>query len=167
MGLKNRLVTLSVIFLAAMPLGLQAATDEIEKEEIANNKASDAPGWADAVKAKYNLTDEQMTTLSTSGVSKSQMAVVADLAQKSGKSIDDILKMRVEQKMGWGKIAKDLGLPPGSIGHSISSLRHDVKEVRQEAKEQRKEDRKEERAERKEDRAEKRAERKDNRGKKP
>ena len=167
MSIYNIVMSFSVVVLAAMPLGLRADTDEIEKEEVANTQAAEKPGWSDAIKTKYNLTDEQMTQLNNSGISKSQMAVVADMSQQSGKSIDDILKMRTEQKMGWGKIAKELGLHPGTIGKSISSLRHEIRDERKADRHELRDKRKEARADRKEERAEKRAERKENKGKKP
>ena len=75
--------------------------------------------------------------------------------------------MLTEQEMGWGKIAKELGVSPSVIGQSVSSLRSEVKgekldkkgllkdekkearEARKAEREQRKQDRKEAKAERK------------------
>ena len=45
------------------------------------------------------------------------------LAELSGKTKEEILKMRTEQQMGWGAIAKSLGVPPRELGQAIRSDR--------------------------------------------
>ncbi len=47
------------------------------------------------------------------------------LAELSGKTTEEISQMRTEQKMGWGAIAKALGVPPRELGQTI---RNDRKE---------------------------------------
>ena len=39
-----------------------------------------------------------------------EIALAYNLAHASGRSVDEILTMRLNQKMGWGKIAKTLGV---------------------------------------------------------
>jgi hypothetical protein len=86
---------------------------------------TDQPKWHSSIKEKYALTDEQMKTLKDSGLNYPQIVRVAQLAKSSSKPIGDILAMRVDQKMGWGKIAKELGVPPGELGKAIASMRQE------------------------------------------
>jgi hypothetical protein len=108
--------------------------DAIEKEDAASQADKDHPQWTQALKDKYSLTDAQIQTMKDKGISSPQMAMVAGLAAKSGKTIDEVLKMRTDDKMGWGKIAKTLGVHPGEIGKSVAELRHQVRDSRQEAR---------------------------------
>lgn len=121
----------------------------IEKEETASEATKDRPEWLSSIKTQYKLTDAQVQTLKDSGISYPQMAMTASLADKSGKSIDEVLKMRTESKMGWGKIAKELGVHPKEIGQSVASLRHEIQAEKREAKMERKLERKEAKLERK------------------
>lgn len=112
---------------------------------------ADEPGatWASEVQTKYTLTDAQMKTMTDAGIQGSQLAIAAEFSKASGKPIEDIVRMRTAEKSGWGKIAKDLGLPPSTIGKSVSSLRHDINAAKREKREERREARKQQREERK------------------
>lgn len=79
--------------------------------------------WNGLLQRKYSLTDEQMQSLNNSKLPDSQKAQVAQLAKSSGKSIDEVLKMRTEDKIGWGKIAKTLGVHQGEIGKAVSEMK--------------------------------------------
>ena len=125
--------------------------EEISKEEQAAQPIADKPDWVPALKEKYNLTDEQIKTMQDKGLNKPHMAFTAQLAKSSGKSIDEVIKMRQDQKMGWGKIAKELGVSPGELGGAVAGMRKDINEKRFEAKH----------TEKMEARAERKAERKD------
>lgn len=142
---------------------------EVQKVEDAEAKSpSNQETWASAVKTKYALTDAQMTQLDTAGIKGPHLAFTAELAKASGKSLEEITQMRTTEKMGWGAIAKKLGLPPGSLGQSVSSLRHELKDNRGQAKKDEKmaarEERKQMKAERKEERKKEREARKEARG---
>jgi hypothetical protein len=131
---------------------------EIEKQEAAEAKSpASQETWSAEVKTKYSLTDDQMKAMQTAGLHGPQLAIAAELAKASGKSIDQVIQMRTTEKMGWGKIAKTLGLPPGSIGQSVASLRHDLHEKREDKREEKKEKR-DEKMQRKKDDKEDRAE---------
>jgi hypothetical protein len=100
------------------------AEEDVEKDETVVE--TEKPKWTSAIQQKYSYTDEQMKTLTDSGLNHAQMAKAAALSSKSGKTLDEVLKMRTEQKMGWGKIAKELGVHPSEIGKGVSSLRHEM-----------------------------------------
>jgi hypothetical protein len=86
--------------------------------------AADA-AHVEKLQTEYKLTDAQAASLKNSGLPDSQLAVAArlftDLPKGSTTTIDDILKMRQEQHMGWGEIAKKLGVPPKEIGQAIAA----------------------------------------------
>lgn len=145
---------LAFIFAALLmfQFSIASESDEQTDQQLENLDKSEVKDdyWANQLKTKYNLTDEQVTKLQTSSISRPQMAMVAELAQKSNKSIDDVLRMRIEDKMGWGKIAKELGLHPKTIGQSVSQMRREAKAERRkmndknrEEKQSRREDRQE------------------------
>src|SRR6516164_3779180 len=76
--------------------------------------------WADddylnSIKDNYELSDEQMTVLKNSGLPDPQIGMVAQLAKSSGKDLEEIIKMKTESNMGWGEIAKQLGVNPKDI----------------------------------------------------
>lgn len=136
--------------------GADASDDSLATQEQTLDQNSKRAGYEADLKEKYGLTDDQLKALHEKGMNNSQITIAAALAKASGKSVEDVEKMRVDQKMGWGKIAKELGVHPGEIGQSISAM-HNERESKVEARkarEDRRADRQERRAERKQDRAE-------------
>ena len=133
-----------------LPMAFGNETGEIEAAETNSEKTPvAAPKWASEVQTKYNLTDAQMKTYTDAGFKVPQLAIAAELAKGSGKTPEEIVKMRTTDKMGWGKIAKTLGLPPSSIGQAVSSLHHDLSDKRHEKRDEMKKEKEEKKAERK------------------
>ncbi|WP_374030065.1 hypothetical protein [Bdellovibrio bacteriovorus] len=159
---KKALLLLLVCALAS-PLMAQAE-DEIATAETQISEEATKPDYVSRLKEKYNLTDEQIQAMKDSKISESQFAVVGAMAKESGKTVEEILKMRTEDKMGWGKIAKELGLHPKMIGQSVSSMQRqddvEAKKERKEAREARKEERKQKREDKKQARKEARSQKK-------
>lgn len=145
-----------------------ARADDAQTTQAADLDADDdkpvggaeQPRWTEQVKAKYNLTDEQVKNLTDAGLHGPQMAKAAALAQASGKPLADVIHMRTEDKMGWGKIAKALDVHPSTIGQAVAGLRREVKADRKADKAERKAEKKAEKEQRK---AEKKAEREERR----
>lgn len=144
--------TMSLALLLALSPGFAFAEDDpIAQQETSLQEEAKKPGYTDQLKSRYNLTDEQLKAMHDKGMNDSQITIAAQLSQSSNKPIDDILKMRLDQKMGWGKIAKELGVHPGEIGKGISSMHNgDKKEAKMEEKKDKMEARAEKRAEKKE-----------------
>jgi hypothetical protein len=148
---------LALLLVLAAPSAWSAESDPIATEETAASSTADSSKWDAALKEKYSLTDQQLADLRAKGLTNPQIAIVSQMALSSGKTSDEILKMRLEQKMGWGKIAKELGLHPGEIGRSVSSIRHAWKDdgtgteldARKERRRERREERRMERQSRK------------------
>ncbi|MGZ3771152.1 MAG: hypothetical protein ACXVCP_15845 [Bdellovibrio sp.] len=151
MNIYKKLILLLGVAMLTNPI-IAKAEDEIEKAETQISKEASQPDFINKLKEKYNLTDEQVKKLQDSKLPEPQLAIVAALAKESGKSIDDILKMRTEKKEGWGKIAKELGLDPKLIGQSVAAMHRqnedkDKKEDKKEKREAR-QDKKDQRDER-------------------
>lgn len=105
--------------------------------------------YRERLQAKYNLSPEQMKSLTDSNLPDSQLVKVAQLSKSSGKSIDEVLKMRNEQKMGWGKIAKILGVHPGELGRANSEMKKEGHEKHKDKHDDKREDKREEKREEK------------------
>jgi hypothetical protein len=86
--------------------------------------ANDSQTSLTGLQKEYKLTDAQVSELKNSGLPNSQLAMVAGLYSKlpqgSTVTMSDILKMRGDH-MGWGEIAKKLGLPPKDIGQAVAA----------------------------------------------
>ena len=99
---------------------------------------------ADAAFAVEETTAPPVTTqveTETKVVSKQDQIRIDHLAELSGKSKEEILKMRTEQHMGWGAIAKALGVPPGELGQGIKKDRKERNSTNKLEKDERKEQR--------------------------
>lgn len=55
---------------------------------------------------------QEVTTYRGRNMGNGEIALAYNLAHASGRPVSDILHMRYDQKMGWGKIAKTLGVKP-------------------------------------------------------
>lgn len=135
--------------------------DVLQQEEAAAKEIKDRPEWTAQIKKQYSLSDEQIKTMKDQGLTHPQMAMAAGIAQKSGKPLDEVLKLRADGTKGWGQIAKELGVQPGEIGKSVAEIRHQIRDARKDRRSGRRENRSERRIERKErqlERREKRAE---------
>ncbi|UOF01271.1 hypothetical protein [Bdellovibrio reynosensis] len=160
----NKKLVLSVLLVALTNPLLAKAEDEITAAETQITEEATKPDYEARLKEKYSLTDEQLQAMKDSKISESQFAVVGALSKASGKTVDEILKMRTEDKMGWGKIAKELGVAPKEIGQAVSGMHrqdekaHEKHAEKKEMREARKEERKQMRAEKKQDRKEARKE---------
>lgn len=158
---------LALIVLASSPLLYSGIARGDDVDDIDAQEASEAKAplpketWATEVQSKYTLTDAQMKTMTDAGFQGPQLAIAAELSKASGKPIEDIVRMRTTEKSGWGKIAKELGLPPGTIGKSVAGLRHDLHEKKLEKREEKREAKLEKREEKRERREQKREQRRD------
>jgi len=67
---------------------------------------------------------QEVTTLKTRNLGYGEITLAYNLAHSSGRPVNEILAMRFDQKMGWGKIAKQLGVKlHGSADRSVQILR--------------------------------------------
>ena len=168
--MKFNKMIFALLAVAMLSPGLAfSETDELQETENGLEAPSKDPAFAERVESKYKLTDEQMKSMTDAGLHGPQLAMAAQLSASSGKPLADIIKMRTEDKMGWGKIAKELGVKPGEIGQSVASLRRDShadKDAMKEAKSDRKQLRDEKKAEHRARAEERKEERKEAHSKK-
>ena len=123
MKLNKTIYTMLAFVILAAPMA-HSEIDELQRTEASLEASAKDPSFSQNVQSKYKLTDAQMKAMGDAGVKGPQLAMTAQLAASSGKSIDEIIKMRTDGKMGWGKIAKELGVSPSEIGQSVASLKH-------------------------------------------
>ena len=90
--------------------------------------------WNVLLQKKYNLTDVQMKALTDAKLAEPQMAMAAQIAKTSNKSIEEVLKMQSEKKMGWGALAKELGVAPKELGQAVSEMKRARNEERKKLK---------------------------------
>lgn len=165
---KKLLLTLGfALSLTTMPTTV-FADDELTQAETSLSEDVKQPNYEAALKDKFGLTDAQLKTMHDKGMNNQQITMAAALSKESGKTVDEIVKMRTEDKMGWGKIAKELGVKPGTIGQSIAGMRHDVNEKRAEKRSEKVDEKQAKRDEKREEKREarelKRTERKEKKG---
>lgn len=113
--------------------------------------------WMELIQRKYNLNETQTKALADSKMPDPHLAQAAELAKLSNKPVEEILKMRLEQKMGWGQIAKQLNIHPGELGKAVSSLRKEQSDERKKERDEKKRAEKEKNEADKKAREEKRA----------
>lgn len=133
------------------------ADDELSQTESSLNDDVKKPNFEAAIKEKYSLSDDQLKVMHDKGMNDQQITIAAQLSKDSGKTIEEVTKMRTEDKMGWGKIAKQLGVPPKQIGQGVASMHHELNEE----KDEKRDDKKEAREDKQEERHRKRDEKRD------
>ncbi len=117
-----------------LALGLTLVASPVVAEDAAK---VDKPEYYSTLQTEYKLTDEQIKSMTDKGLKGNDQVRVARLASKSGKTLDEVMKMRLEQKMGWGKIAKELGVDSKEIGQAVSDAnkaKHEEKKAEKAAK---------------------------------
>lgn len=129
---------------------------DLDKEDAASAPVKNSKNWAPALQEKYSFTEQQMQQMRSGGLTYPQMAMIGGLAEKSGKTPEEVMKLRTEKRMGWGAIAKELGVPPREIGQSVAALRRERVEARKEMHKERREERREKHMEKHAERMERR-----------
>lgn len=117
-----------------LALGLTLVASPVMAEDAAEGGK---PEYYSTLQTEYKLTDDQIKSMTDKGLKGHDQVRVARLASKSGKTLDDVMKMRLEQKMGWGKIAKELGVDSKEIGQAVSDAnkaKHEEKKAEKAAK---------------------------------
>ena len=76
---------------------------------------ADPSGFRARIATRFNIGDAQITTVLSNFPKPADAYVALRLGEMSGKPIDDVTTRYKESKgMGWGKLAKSLGIKPGS-----------------------------------------------------
>lgn len=102
--------------------GDEAAPDEPTAEEQAADEEAGTPAGAQRVTQRlateFNVPAEQVTSLREEGMGYGEIHHALSLAEQmpggiTDANVDQIVTMRQEQKMGWGRIAQELGTKLG------------------------------------------------------
>jgi len=76
---------------------------------------ADPSGFRARIATRFNIGDAQITTVLSNFPQPADAYVALRLGEMSGKPIDIVTTRYQESKgMGWGKLAKSLGIKPGS-----------------------------------------------------
>jgi hypothetical protein len=76
---------------------------------------ADPSGFRARIATRFNIGDAQITTVLSNFPQPADAYVALRLGEMSGKPIDVVTTRYQESKgMGWGKLAKSLGIKPGS-----------------------------------------------------
>ncbi len=131
--------------------------DAMAAEESAPEASKDHPKMREALKTKFNVTDAQIQSMLDKGMKFHGVAMAAVMASKSGKSIDEVAKMRTEGKMGWPKIAKELGVTMKDVSQAVKEMKKEIREKRHAERDARHEKREEKREAKHQERAHKKS----------
>ncbi len=106
-----KLTGLSVIIFSLAGILFAQETDT----PYSDNSSGDAPIMnVDKLAETYRISVDSVYVLRESySLGYGEISHALAMAEKSGKSAEDILRMKTEEKKGWGLIAEEQGLKPG------------------------------------------------------
>lgn len=88
---------------------------EASLNDIGASAKLDLPGFTAEVTLQWGIPAAKVQTTLSQGLAPAEVYLAAGLASVSGKPIDLVVETyRKNKAKGWGAIAKDLGIKPGS-----------------------------------------------------
>ena len=120
------LILLFCVFISPV-LGQYKTGDNEFDRDLAEMDARAAISFDDfrvGIEANYNITEKKLNYLSVEvGMSAGDIYMTVELAKVTGKSVNDIIYLYRQNKgKGWGVIAKEAGVKPGSAEfHAMKS----------------------------------------------
>ena len=130
-------ITAGMLLLSLVLVGAAWSAESKEEQDIKKqaSEISDTAGTphgmmivTDRLKTEFNVTDDQIKALREKQLGYGEIAVVFSIARTMSGGITDenvtsIMTMRQGPPvMGWGKIAKDLGLNLGSVVSDVKRM---------------------------------------------
>ncbi len=108
----------SAIFSHAQILSFSASTGDVEIDgvltEVHNNAVIDIVSFKKDVAVTFSISAKKID-LTLQILSPGDLYMAAQVAATTNKPFDDVVKTyQSNKKKGWGNIAKDLGIKPGS-----------------------------------------------------
>ncbi len=89
--------------------------------------SADPSGFRARLISRFKIGHAQVQTVISQVNSESDAYMVFRLGELSHRPINDVLNVyRTNQHQGWGKMAKDLGIKPGSRGFHALKQGHDL-----------------------------------------
>ncbi|MFC1586072.1 hypothetical protein ACFL5V_11030 [Fibrobacterota bacterium] len=106
--------SLSLSLILFLGLFLCAAADESGDKGGTAQEEAQTPVKPEKIAADHNIPVDSVNELKTSfNIGYGGVSHALSLAMKTGKTVEDILRMKTEEKKGWGVIARELEQKPG------------------------------------------------------
>jgi len=117
----NALLALIVLFVgiqftnAQISFNTGDASLEAELNLLNDNAKKDLTSFKSQIVSDFGLTKEKVQDLLDKSLEPAEIILSGRIADITGNSVDDVVKSYEANKdKGWGQIAKDLGIKPGS-----------------------------------------------------
>ena len=112
----HSILFLSVISNAQVPFNTGNAELDADLSKINANAKLDFGTFKTDLKLSYNISDKKIDYLSISvKMEPAEIYLSLELSKLSGRSVDEVVEIyKVHKDKGWGYIAKQLGIKPGS-----------------------------------------------------
>lgn len=115
---------LGLCFTLGLPWAVRADIAEVIRLQAKLVNGKRPLDLAMRLQRDHGLSDADLQALRARGLDDRQITIAARFAKASRKPINEIVKMRVDEKKGWGRIADDLGVDPKDIGLKITRKVH-------------------------------------------
>lgn len=117
----NALLSLIVLFVgiqftnAQISFNTGDASLEAELNLLNDNAKKDLTSFKSQIVSDFGLTKEKVQDLLDKSMEPAEIILSGRIADITGNSVDDVVKSYEANKdKGWGQVAKDLGIKPGS-----------------------------------------------------
>lgn len=104
----------------------QGQIDPLTKEDVASLDTAERSDWKIAIEKVYKPKEEEIRLMKERGLSWPQMAIVAQMAKSSKKSIAEVMSFRDGRQMGWSQMAAELKLDDKAIAKEVAKVRKDL-----------------------------------------
>jgi len=117
-----------VVLITSMGITEQAKAGDFEWLDNLNIEASaDRSGFRARLATRFNIGDAQVSAVINRVDSPSDAYMVLRLGELSHRPVDDVVSVyRSNKHKGWGRLAKDLGIKPGSKEFHALKKGHDL-----------------------------------------
>jgi hypothetical protein len=125
----HSLLFLSVISNAQIPFNTGNAELDADLNKINANAKLDFGTFKTDLKLSYNISDKKIDYLCISvKMEPAEIYLSLELSKLSGRSVDEVVEIyKVHKDKGWGYIAKQLGIKPGSA--EFHKLKENTKNI--------------------------------------
>ena len=111
----KRLIPLSLVIALLLPAAAFAAGLDVFISNVNVQARADLPGFSVGLSTQFGVPVTQVQAVIRSVPEPADAFMILQLGQMSHRSPDAVMSVyRSDKKRGWGVIAKDLGIKPGS-----------------------------------------------------
>jgi len=114
-GILAGLIATTFLEAQTISFGLGDSAFETSLNEIGASATLDMPGFTAEVSLQWGVSADQVKAIVSQGLQPAEVYLAAGLASVSGKPFAVVVETYKKNKAkGWGAIAKELGIKPGS-----------------------------------------------------